>query len=213
MIILLVDFDLRKIHSLESRRVPETTTEVLKAISHPVRRRLLRALDKHKYARATELAEELGISVGSVSFHLRTLGKAGLIEEAPEHARDRRDRVWKASERHISIASPGPELEDHRLSSALIGVQFEEHQLLMRRLADFTADLTQSDADEPAHGALINMGLHASHERMAALLDEIADLVKAARAEVEEVSSDTPFWDLSVIAVDEHVPADSSVEP
>lgn len=41
-----------------------------------------------------------------VSFHLRTLAKYGLIEEAPEEARDRRDRVWRpASEEGLSLSN------------------------------------------------------------------------------------------------------------
>ena len=40
---------------------------------------------------------ELGIPANQASFHLRQLAKYGLVEEAPEEGRDRRDRVWRAS--------------------------------------------------------------------------------------------------------------------
>ena len=47
-------------------------------------------------SRAADLAHDLGIPANQASFHLRQLAKYGLVEEAPELARDRRDRVWRA---------------------------------------------------------------------------------------------------------------------
>src|SRR5262245_34338328 len=45
--------------------------------------------------RAADIARELGIPANQASFHLRQLAKYGLVEEAPDLARDRRDRVWR----------------------------------------------------------------------------------------------------------------------
>ena len=47
--------------------------------------------------RAADIARELGIPANQASFHLRQLAKYGLAVEAPELARDGRDRVWKAA--------------------------------------------------------------------------------------------------------------------
>src|SRR5687768_6358912 len=44
---------------------------------------------------ATGLAAAVGEPVNKVSFHLRLLAKYGFIEEAPELARDGRDRWWR----------------------------------------------------------------------------------------------------------------------
>jgi DNA-binding transcriptional ArsR family regulator len=41
------------------------------------------------------LADESGERVGSVSHHLKMLARAGLVEEAPELARDRRESWWR----------------------------------------------------------------------------------------------------------------------
>ena len=70
------------------------TTAMLKAYTHPLRRKILRLLARRHHMRAADIAAELEVAANSVSFHLRTLADAGLIVEAPEHARDRRDRVW-----------------------------------------------------------------------------------------------------------------------
>lgn len=66
----------------------------LRAIANPVRQRILMQLSVVGHARAADLAAAIGQPANSVSFHLRVLAKAGLIVEAPEHARDKRDRVW-----------------------------------------------------------------------------------------------------------------------
>ena len=71
---------------------------VLRAIAHPVRSRILTELDASGSLRAADVAALLGIPANSASFHLRQLAKFGLVEEDPEAARDKRDRVWKATE-------------------------------------------------------------------------------------------------------------------
>ena len=58
--------------------------------------------------RAADVARELGIPANQASFHLRQLAKYGLVEEAPEEARDRRDRVWRRLDRL------GDERQPHR---------------------------------------------------------------------------------------------------
>ena len=186
------------------------TTEVLKAVSHPLRRKILRTLERMGHARATELAEELGVSVGSVSFHLHTLGSARLIEEAPKYARDRRDRVWKPTGRSLSFGAPGTPEEDEALTLAVVATEFEDHQALVERLTRNVPDIMTSD-DERIHGTMMNMRLRASHDRMEKLLDEVTSLVQEARGEVDEDDRETPFWELSLVAVDEHLPdADES---
>lgn len=89
---------------------------ILRAIAHPHRNRILSELYAGGPLRAADLARRLDIPANRASFHLRQLAKYGLIVEAPEQARDRRDRVWKlADEDGISfrseemLAQPGGE--------------------------------------------------------------------------------------------------------
>ena len=65
------------------------------ASGHPVRRRLLEVLGVDGPATASQLAERTGQLVGNVSHHLKMLDRAGLVEEAPELAKDRRERWWR----------------------------------------------------------------------------------------------------------------------
>lgn len=77
---------------LETFRVQDPAA--LRAIAHPLRQRILIELAALGHARAADLARATDEPANAVSFHLRVLAKAGMIVEAPEHARDRRDRVW-----------------------------------------------------------------------------------------------------------------------
>jgi DNA-binding transcriptional ArsR family regulator len=72
-----------------------TDSRVLAAMAHPLRRRLLGLLKLDGPSTATVLAERTGQAVGNISHHLRALAAADLIEEAPELARDRRERWWR----------------------------------------------------------------------------------------------------------------------
>ncbi|MEV0581782.1 winged helix-turn-helix domain-containing protein [Nonomuraea sp. NPDC050310] len=67
----------------------------LKAMAHPTRVRLLMAIAEIGPATVGMLAERLDEAVGAVSYHLRQLGEHGLVAEAPELARDRRERWWR----------------------------------------------------------------------------------------------------------------------
>lgn len=85
-----------------------TDPAMLRAFAHPVRQRILRELSVRTHARAADLAGWLGEPANALSFHLRTLARAGLVTELPEMARDKRDRVWAlASPSGFSFDDPG----------------------------------------------------------------------------------------------------------
>ncbi|MCK9792413.1 helix-turn-helix domain-containing protein [Isoptericola sp. 4D.3] len=88
----------------ESRATPaRTVTEAkaLAALAHPYRARLMDALKVDGPSTATELARRTGQAVGSASHHLKVLHDAGLVAEAPELARDRRERWWRLVTRQL----------------------------------------------------------------------------------------------------------------
>ncbi len=67
----------------------------LAALAHPFRSRIMDALKVDGPSTASMLAVRTGQAVGNASHHLRVLADAGLVEEAPELARDRRERWWR----------------------------------------------------------------------------------------------------------------------
>ncbi|MGL5929721.1 MAG: ArsR/SmtB family transcription factor [Dermatophilaceae bacterium] len=67
----------------------------LAALAHPFRARMMDALKVDGPSTASTLARRTGQAVGNASHHLKVLATAGLIEEAPELARDNRERWWR----------------------------------------------------------------------------------------------------------------------
>jgi DNA-binding transcriptional ArsR family regulator len=76
--------------------------DVVAAIHHPVRRRLLELLNLGGPNTVSGLADAAQERVGNASHHLRVLAEAGLVVAAPELARDRRERWWRPVEGSIS---------------------------------------------------------------------------------------------------------------
>ena len=74
---------------------------LLRAIAHPVRNRILGEIYAAGHLRAADVAESLDIPANQASFHLRQLAKYGLVQPAPELARDGRDRVWKPAQEGV----------------------------------------------------------------------------------------------------------------
>jgi len=101
------------------RPSPEyASRDQLRAMAHPLRLDIMERVGRRGTARAADLAADLGIPANSVSYHLRILARGGVIEEAPEAARDRRDRVWRLAQdsfmsgREDSAADKDPQAAD-----------------------------------------------------------------------------------------------------
>ncbi len=73
---------------------PDATA--LRALSHPVRLRLLGLLRMDGPSTASALAERLGLNSGATSYHLRQLAQHGFVVDDPERGNGR-ERWWKAA--------------------------------------------------------------------------------------------------------------------
>ena len=116
-------------------------SQALTAMAHPVRRRLLSLLKVDGPATASMLADRTGQAVGNVSHHLRVLAQAGLIEEAPELARDRRERWWRriASTLSFSSADFGDDVTAETVARAAQSINLD-YQLAQLRAWDQAGD-------------------------------------------------------------------------
>ncbi|WP_157944078.1 winged helix-turn-helix domain-containing protein [Blastococcus atacamensis] len=81
--------------------VQVTDVRALRALSHPLRSRLLGELRLNGPATASRLARAVGESSGSTSYHLRQLAAYGFVEEA-EGQGTARERWWRARHRMTS---------------------------------------------------------------------------------------------------------------
>ncbi|MEO6018735.1 MAG: winged helix-turn-helix domain-containing protein [Knoellia sp.] len=72
-----------------------TDAKAVSAMANAFRSRMMDALEVDGPSTASGLAARTGQAVGSASHHLKVLSEAGLVEEAPELAKDRRERWWR----------------------------------------------------------------------------------------------------------------------
>ncbi len=102
----------------------------LRAIAHPKRLALLELLLVEGTATATRCAQVLGDSPSSWSFHLRTLARYKLVEEAPGKAGRR--RPWRLASLGQSWSSTGADPQSRRAEDELdqVFVQREVARIL-----------------------------------------------------------------------------------
>jgi DNA-binding transcriptional ArsR family regulator len=77
----------------------------LKAMAHPLRLRLLQILREDGPSTATRLAERVGESSGSTSYHLRQLAAHGFVGDDPDRGGGR-ERWWRAIAIRTSLETP-----------------------------------------------------------------------------------------------------------
>ncbi|WP_066370790.1 winged helix-turn-helix domain-containing protein [Herbidospora mongoliensis] len=119
---------------------PERDAAALKALTHPLRIRLLGLLRQDGPATASELAARTGETSASTSYHLRVLAKHAFVAEA-EH-RDGRERRWKAV--HLVTSWSNTAMEASAGSHAFVGL------LRRRQLEHLESALTRHEDDMAA---------------------------------------------------------------
>ncbi|MGO3139272.1 MAG: winged helix-turn-helix domain-containing protein [Galactobacter sp.] len=187
-------------------QVPTMSTAVLKAMSHPVRRRILSTVGEAGSGRAADLAERLGEPANRLSFHLRVLAVAGMIEEAPELARDKRDRVWKLAGGPRSLGSPERPISDPVLGQAVLTGILADHRDLLARVAAWAPKYTTGE-DPVVRGELTDHTLRLSREQFTELTGRITDLVDEYRekAKAASVEDELLGWRILVAGASEEI--------
>jgi len=82
------------------------TGDQLRALSHPLRLRMLEVL-REGPATASALGRRLGESSGATSYHLRALAKAGVVEE--DERGSKRERWWRRVDSFTLVSRALPE--------------------------------------------------------------------------------------------------------
>lgn len=178
------------------------STEVLKAMANPLRRRIMRALSTARSGRAADLAAQLEVPANQLSFHLRVLADAGLIEEAPELARDRRDRVWKPIRKARSLGSPEEPAADPALADLVLAGVIEHDAEVLRRVAVWARAYSTGE-DPLVRGTLTDATLQLTRERFVELNERIEAVLMEFKA--DEPVEGTLAWDLVVAASSEEI--------
>lgn len=179
------------------------TSAMLKALANPLRRRIINALVRRGHARAADLAAELDVAANTLSFHLRVLAEAGLVEESPEHARDRRDRVWKPAAIHsLELGTPEHPMEDPAAGVAFMGLIAEEHSELMRRVVRWAPEYTQG-RDPVMRGTFQQRHVRLTRAEFEQVMERVAQAFIDVEEGHDEDAPDSHYWQIDLVAADD----------
>ncbi|KAA0961909.1 helix-turn-helix domain-containing protein [Microbacterium sp. ANT_H45B] len=180
------------------------TTAMLKAYAHPLRRQMIRLFARREHLRAADVAEDLGVAPNSASFHLRVLADAGLIEEAPEHARDRRDRVWKSRKGSINLGGPEHPVPDEALGTAMVRSLAEDHQEMMARVVAWTPEYLSGRATE-IHAAFSQRMARLTESEFDAVMERVQEVITEAVDAHDPNDPDGRPWQIDILAADDTI--------
>lgn len=180
------------------------TSAMLKAYTHPLRRQILRLFARREYLRAADIATELDVAPNSASFHLRTLADAGLIVEAPDRARDRRDRVWTHVKGAMSVGDPEHPVADAELGGAVLRAIASEHQDLVQRVIAWSPEYFEGRSTE-IHALFQQRTIRLTDAEFSALVRVFDEAASAADEAHDEKDPDGRFWQIDLIAADDTI--------
>jgi DNA-binding transcriptional ArsR family regulator len=164
-----------------------TDSRVLAAMAHPLRRRLMDVFKVHGPSTVGLLAERTGQAPANVSHHLKVLAAAELVTEAPELARDRRERWWRLVSRAVRWSTTDFDADPaaRAVADAATSLNLDRHVALARawHAADESAQAAWADVSFSA-----DRWLHLTPDELAELSREVVDLL--ARWADREVPDD-----------------------
>ena len=152
-----------------------TETKALSAMANPFRSRMLDALKVDGPSTASALASRTGQAVGSASHHLKVLHEAGLVQEAPELAKDRRERWWR-------LVDPGTRWSRAEFAddTAAVTAAYAAEALALQRQFERTRDWNANAASIPewddAAFATQNW-MHLSPDELRQVSDEVVEVL------------------------------------
>ncbi|MCI4012321.1 helix-turn-helix domain-containing protein [Brevibacterium sp. ZH18] len=118
----------------------------LKGLAHPVRTAIYDALSKYGQQTATTLAQRLGESTGSTSYHLRQLARHNFIREV-DGTSGGRQKWWERIPGAVTV--PSKDAADPSATAAAEFIRREWTRSSARALEDFVSVLSDEDRLSP----------------------------------------------------------------
>lgn len=141
--------------SLESTRADRVLDAgALRALAHPLRVKIYDILSQYGPQTASSLAERLGESSGSTSYHLRALAKHELIQEVADRGSGR-ERWWERPVGGVSFAS-AEALKTPSGKAATQIVMNEFFKLRQEQLMHYIGQGLTSETEDWQEGSMIS---------------------------------------------------------
>ena len=157
--------------------------EALKALTHPLRLRMLGILRIEGPATATTLATRLGLNTGATSYHLRQLERHGFVVEDTARG-NARDRWWKAAHQATmtDTAQPTDPAAKETLEAYLQAVVVTATQTLQRSVEELPL-LPPEWSDATTYSDWVT---RLTPARAKALVEQIADLLSSTEEDEDD---------------------------
>lgn len=145
----------------------------IKALTHPARLAVIDEFFAGRELTATECAEIAQVSPSAMSYHLRALEKAGIIERSGAAA-DGRQRPWRAAGSELRV-KPSSAVAATAASAVLVGTALET----IRREVDAWAARDRDDGPEWGDVGMLASG------RLWLTADELTGLIAAIEQQTD----------------------------
>lgn len=176
------------------RTLALTDPRAMRALAHPLRLRLLGELRLRGPQSVGMLSTIVDEAPASVSYHVGTLASYGLVEPAPELARDRRERWWRAAH-DMTSWEPLDVLEDPERRTASTVLRRAILQRYMESLESYLATEPTLPPEWVRGAASSDAFLHLTPEELVELRQDLEQLAErwsarsdAGRAEARPIS-------------------------
>jgi DNA-binding MarR family transcriptional regulator len=116
----------------------------------------------------------VGLSPSATSYHLRELAKYGLVEQAPSRG-DGRERVWRGTSAHVSIAGEDREPETRAAERALVSLYLDRDA---RRLEEWLDRHDEEPVAWQQAGGIMGSTLLMTVDELTALSEKVRELVE-----------------------------------
>lgn len=179
----------------------QLTTAMLKAYANPLRRAIMRELSVRPHARLVDLSKLLDEPANKLAFHLKQLAAAGLIEEAPEFARDNRDRVWRVRVRHWRVGNAPEDIDE---AIAFVRTDEAEHAALSARAFSALASRFV-DGQRERRAGFIRGTVRLTEAQFNELFEKIYNEIDALekRQQEADVPPEARAWELHFLAAND----------
>ncbi len=161
-------------------------TAGVRALAHPARMVSLQHLMRVGPSTATELAELVGLTPSAMSYHLRALERAGLIQNA-ESRGDGRERLWQSTYNatgfHVETPDDGSE-ETREVSIQLMEAAITIDEVETRRWLGRSAEPGWLD-----YGNFMTATVLLNQEELVAVGEKISALLDPYRSPNREGSA------------------------
>lgn len=164
-----------------STKPPGTATrDQLRAMAHPLRIRIVSLLLQRGHARAADLAQELDLPANAISYHLQALAKGGIIVEAPELARDKRDRVWKPTPREdFTLDTHTATTEDIDATLQLVTSQLDQLKSTWAQALHPQNPSTETSSHAAKYSALLYSPITLTSDQAVELKNAVSQLIES----------------------------------